>query len=179
MYTANTEPLPTTNQSTRCFLSSTQCSYIWRTISPVQNQYGQGPAAFSKWHKFSINEIVFYTTDSNCCFNFSGFKLKSLTVKPQDENTFILNGTLSLSPNQPVALLGNKTTNEINIIDTAQQLSTGTISINNPADATFTPDGQFIYIAQPEQYTVTILNSVDYTVNTVITVGKSPISIAI
>ncbi|MGS2749785.1 YncE family protein [Bacillus zanthoxyli] len=76
-------------------------------------------------------------------------------------------------------MLGNKTTNEINIIDTAQQLSTGTISINNPADATFTPDGQFIYIAQPEQYTVTILNSVDYTVNTVITVGKSPISIAI
>ncbi|WP_257208827.1 YncE family protein [Bacillus toyonensis] len=76
-------------------------------------------------------------------------------------------------------MLGNKTTNEITIFDTAQQLSTGTISINNPADATFTPDGQFIYIAQPEQYTVTILNSVDYTVNTVITVGKSPISIAI
>ncbi|PEM80135.1 40-residue YVTN family beta-propeller [Bacillus toyonensis] len=370
------------------------------SISPVQNQYGQGAAAFSKWHKFSINQIVYYTTDSNCCFDFSGFKLKSLTVTPQDDNTFILNGTLSLlpvppnppiyaftankddntlsvintatktvehvinlpyqpikvavnpnkayslvlhsndnsvsmiknetltitstfsinkpidigfspdsqyayilnistdsmeittlnlltqtisnttslggfgfssiaidlngqyayivnaiawsiiqldlntgnivaehptssdypniieislldgfayvtgefpgsgtalividlstfhevetiltgayynsflslSPNQPLALLGDKTTNEINIIDTAQQLSTGTISINCPADAAFTPDGQFIYIAQPEQNTVTILNSVDYTVNTVVTVGASPISIAI
>ncbi|PEU43757.1 YncE family protein [Bacillus toyonensis] len=370
------------------------------SISPVQNQYGQGAAAFSKWHKFSINQIVYYTTDSNCCFDFSGFKLKSLTFTPQDENTFILNGTLSLlpvspnppiyaftankddntlsvintatqtvqhvinllyqpikvavnpnkayilvlhsndnsvsmiknetlaitstfsinkpidiefspdnqfayilnistdsmeitiinlltqtisntislggfgfssiaidpngqyayivnyttwsivkvalntgeivvdlptsndypyiietssldgfayvteelvasgtiltiidlstfqeirfiltrayynsflalSPNQPVALLGEETTDEINIIDTVQGQSTGTISINDPADAAFTPDGQFIYIAQPEQNTVTILNSVDYTVNTVVTVGASPISITI
>lgn len=370
------------------------------SISPVQNQYRQGDAAFSKWHKFSINQIVYYTADPNCCFDFSSFKLKSLTVTPQDDNTFILNGTLSLlpvppnppvyaftannddntlsvintatktvqhvinlpyqptkvavnpnktytfvlhstdnsvsmiknetltiistfsinkpinigfspdnqfayilnistdsmditvinlltqtisntislggvgfssiaidpngqyayivnatawgvvkvdlntgdivaelpnsndypniieislldgfayvteelpgsgtiltvidlstfqgvggiltgayynsflalSPNQPVALLGDKTTNEINIIDTALQLSTGTISLNGPASAAFTPDGTFIYIAQPEQNTVTILNSVDYTVNTVITVGASPVSIAI
>ncbi|EJP86034.1 YncE family protein [Bacillus cereus] len=370
------------------------------SISPVQNQYGQGAAAFSKWHKFSINQIIYYTTDSNCCFDFSGFKLKSLTITPQDDNTFILSGTLSLlpvppnppiyaftanqddntlsvintatqtvqqiidlpyqpikvavnpnktytlvsyfydnrvsiitneilaitstlsinkpidiafspdgqfayilnistgsmdittiniltqtisntisigvsgfssiaidpngqyayivnanawsiikvdlntgdiveerptsndypniieislfdgfayvteemvasgttltvidlstfqkigdiltgayynsflslSPNQPVALLGDKTNNEINIIDTAQRLSTGTISINGPADAAFTPNGEFIYITQPEQNTVTILNSVDYTVNTVVTVGASPGSIAI
>ncbi|HDR7161335.1 TPA: YncE family protein [Bacillus cereus] len=370
------------------------------SISPVQNQYGQGDAAFSKWHKFSINQIVYYTIDSNCCFDFSSFKLKSLTVTPQDKNTFILNGTLSvlpvppnppiyaftanrdnntlsvintatktvqhvinlpyqpikvavnpnktytlvshlydnrvsiitnetlaitstlsinkpidiafspdgqfayilnistestdittinlltqtisntisigvsgfssiaidpngqyayivnanawsiikvdlntgdiveerptsndypniieislfdgfayvteemvasgttltvidlstfqkigdiltgayynsflsLSPNQPLALLGDKTNNEINIIDTVQRLSTGTISINGPADAAFTPNGEFIYIAQPEQNTVTILNSVDYTVNTVVTVGASPGSIAI
>ncbi|MED2187028.1 YVTN family beta-propeller protein [Bacillus thuringiensis] len=370
------------------------------SISPVQNQYGQGDAAFSKWHKFSINQIVYYTTDPNCCFDFSSFKLKSLTVTPQDENTFILNGTLSvlpvppnppvyaftanrddntlsvintatktvqhvinlpyqpikvavnpnktytlvlhsndnrvstinnetltiistfsinnpidigfspdnqfayilnfltgsmgitvinlltqtitntislggfgfssiaidpngqyayivnyttwsivkvdlntgeivvdlptsndypyiieislldgfayvteelvgsgttltvidlstfqeigdiltgayyysflaLSPNQPVALLGEETTDEINIIDTVQQLSTGTISINDPKSAAFTPDGKFIYIAQPEQNTVTILNSFDYTVNTVVTVGASPVSVAI
>ncbi|PEC75409.1 40-residue YVTN family beta-propeller [Bacillus thuringiensis] len=369
------------------------------SISPVQNQYGQGDAAFSKWHKFSINQIVYYTTDSNCCFDFSSFKLKSLTVTPQDENTFIVNGTLSvlpvppnppvyaftankddntlsvintatktvqhvinlpyqpikvavtpnktytivlqsnnsvsminnktltiistfsinspldigfsldnqfayilntltdsmgitvinlltqtisntislrgfgfssiaidpngqyayivnyttwsivkvdlntgeivvdlptsndypyiieislldgfayvteelvasgtiltiidlstfqgigyiltgayynsflaLSPNKPVALLGEETIDEINIIDTAQHQSTGTISINDPKSAVFTPDGKFIYIAQPEQNTVTILNSVDYTVNTVVTVGASPVSVAI
>ncbi|MFB5590230.1 YncE family protein [Bacillus cereus] len=369
------------------------------SISPIQNQYGQGDAAFSKWHKFSINQIVYYTTDPNCCFDFSSFKLKILTVTPQDENTFIVNGTLSvlpvppnppvyaftankddntlsvintatktvqqvinlpyqpikvavtpnktytivlqsnnsvsminnetltiastfainspldigfsldnqfayilntltdsmgitvinlltqtisntislggfgfssiaidpngqyayivnyttwsivkvdlntggivvdlptsndypyiieislfdgfayvteelvasgtiltiidlstfqeigdiltgayynsflaLSPNQPVALLGEETTDEINIIDTAQHQSTGTISINDPKSAAFTPDGKFIYIAQPEQNTVTILNSVDYTVNTVVTVGASPVSIAI
>ncbi|HDR7718122.1 YncE family protein (plasmid) [Bacillus albus] len=370
------------------------------SISPVQNQYGQGDAAYSMWHKFSINQIVYYTTDPNCCFDFSSFKLKSLTVTPQDENTFILNGTLSvlpvlpnppvyaftanqddntlsvintatkivqhvinlpyqpikvavnpnktytlvlhsndnsvssiknetltitstfsinkpidigfspdsqfayilnistdsmdittinlltqtisntislggfgftsiaidpngqyayivnyttwsivkvdlntgeivvdlptsndypyiietslldgfayvteelvasgtiltiidlstfqeigfiltgayynsflaLSPNQPVALLGEETTDEINIIDTVQGQSTGTISINDPASAAFTPDGKFIYIAQPEQNTVTILNSDDYTVNTVVTVGASPGSIAI
>ncbi|WP_257150910.1 YncE family protein [Bacillus toyonensis] len=89
------------------------------------------------------------------------------------------NSFLSLSPNQPVALLGDKATNEINIINTVQQLSTGTISIISPIDATFTPDGKYLYIAQPEQNTVTILNSFDYTVNTVVTVGASPISIAI
>ncbi|WP_257149480.1 YncE family protein [Bacillus cereus] len=89
------------------------------------------------------------------------------------------NSFLSLSSNQPVALLGDKTTNEINIIDTAQRLSTGIISINGPANASFTPDGKFIYVAQPEQNTVTILNSIDYTVNTVVTVGASPGSIAI
>lgn len=73
-------------------------------------------------------------------------------------------------------MLGDKTTNEIIIIDTAQRLSTGTIFINGTADAAFTPDEKFIYVTQPEQNTVTILNSVDYTVNTV---GASPGSIAI
>lgn len=54
------------------------------------------------------------------------------------------NSFLSLSPNQPVALLGDKTTNEINIIHTAQRLSTGTICMNGTADVAFTPDGKFI-----------------------------------
>jgi YVTN family beta-propeller protein len=366
------------------------------SISPVQNQYGQGNASISKWYKIRINQIVYYTTDHKCCFDFSEIKLKNLTVKPHRKNTFIINGTLSLvpeppdapvyafiankndstvsvidtstmtvqqiidlpyepikievtpdkaytfvlhsnnstvsiirnetltitatlqiakpfdigfspdnhfayilhtnsisvidistqtifnnisltgsgfssiaidpngqyayivnaiawsilkvdlgtgqiivekptggdypsfieisqldglayvveevppvvttigvydlsnfqsisgiftgslynsflslSPVQPVALLGNQATDEINIIDTIQRESTGTISINSPASAAFTPDGNFIYIAQPEQNTVTILNSGDYTVITVVQVGASPISISI
>ena len=76
-------------------------------------------------------------------------------------------------------MLGDKTTNEINIIDTAQLISKGTISINGPVDAAFTSNSKFIYIDQPKQTTVTILNSVDYMVNTVITVGAYPESIAI
>ena len=93
------------------------------SISPVQNQYGQGDAAFSKWHKFSINQIVYYTIDSNCCFDFSSFKLKSLTVTPQDKNTFILNGTLSVlpvPPNPPIyAFTANRDDNTLSVINTA------------------------------------------------------------
>lgn len=48
------------------------------------------------------------------------------------------------------------------------------LSIFTEKIATFTPNRKFIYIAQPEQNTVTILNCVDYTVNIVITVGASP-----
>ncbi|MCR6868542.1 hypothetical protein P4380_12160 [Bacillus thuringiensis] len=44
-----------------------------------------------------------------------------------------------------------------------------------PSSAAFTPDGKLIYTAQPEQNTVTIPNSVDYTINTVVTVGAPPI----
>lgn len=369
------------------------------SISPVQNQYGQGNASLSKLHKFRINQIVYYTTDQKCCFDFSQIKLKKLTVTPHRKNTFIINGTLSLIPDPPespiyafianktdstvsvintstrtvqltidvpyepikvvvtpdkahtfvlhsnnnavsiirnetlsitstlpvgspididfspdnqfayilnnqnksitvvdistgtiakniplvgtggfssiaidpngqyayivnaiawsllkvdlsagqivvekptsndypsfieispldglayvveevppvvttievidlskfqnisgiyigdyynsfltlsplqhIALLGNQARGEINVIDTIQRRSTGTISINSPASAAFTPDGTFIYIAQPEQNTVTILNSEDYTVNTVVPVGASPISISI
>jgi len=114
----------------------------------------------------------------------SGTTLTVIDLSTFQEIRDILTGAyyysfLALSPNQPVALLGEETTDEINIIDTAQHQSTGTISINGPKSASFTPDGKFIYIAQPEQNTVTILNSVDYTVNTIVTVGASPASVAI
>ncbi|MRC99860.1 YncE family protein, partial [Bacillus thuringiensis] len=80
----------------------------------------------------------------------SGTTLTVIDLSTFQEIGDILTGAyyysfLALSPNQPLALLGEETTDEINIIDTAQHQSTGTISINGPKSAAFTPDGKFIY----------------------------------
>jgi YVTN family beta-propeller protein len=86
---------------------------------------------------------------------------------------------LSFSPDQPIAILGAKKSDEIYIIDTSQHEVIGSFSIDNPGSAAFTPDGDYIYISQVEQNTVTVLSAADFTLIAVIPVGASPISIAI
>ena len=194
------------------------------SISPVLNQYGQGAAAFSKWHKFSINQIVYYTTDSNCCFDLSGFKLKSLTITPQDNNTFNLSGTLSLlpvPPNSPIyAFTANQDDHTLSVINTATQTVqqiinlpyqpikvavnpnktytlvshfydnlvsiitnetlaiTSTLSINKPIDIAFSPDGQFAYILNIStgSMDITTINILTQTISNTISIGVSGFS---
>jgi DNA-binding beta-propeller fold protein YncE len=107
-------------------------------------------------------------------FDLSSFTFINTTLVSNHLNSF-----LTFSPTQPIAILGAQNSDEINIIDTIQHKEIGSFSINNPGSAAFTPDGDFIYISQLEQNTVTVLSAIDFTLIAVIPVGTAPISIAI
>ncbi|WP_257149479.1 YncE family protein [Bacillus cereus] len=151
------------------------------SISPVQNQYGQRAAAFSKLHKFSINQIVYYTTDSNCCFDFSGFKLKSLTITPQDDNTFILSGTLSLLPvplNPPVyAFTANQDDNTLSVINTATQTVQQIINLPyQPIKVAVNPNKIYTLVSYFYDNRVSIIKTETLTITSTFSINK-PIDI--
>ncbi|WP_371176169.1 YncE family protein [Bacillus atrophaeus] len=66
----------------------------------------------------------------------------------------------------------------LTVVDTAQHTFITTASLPGASDLAVTPDNQYIYAAQPNDNTVTVYRTSDYTAVTVIPVGDGPSSIA-
>ncbi|MED4646477.1 YncE family protein [Bacillus inaquosorum] len=67
----------------------------------------------------------------------------------------------------------------LTVVDTAQHTFITTASLPGASDIAVTPDNQYIYAAQPDDNTVTVYRTSDYTAVTVIPVGDGPSTIAI
>ncbi|AWM18833.1 YncE family protein [Bacillus inaquosorum] len=67
----------------------------------------------------------------------------------------------------------------LTVVDTAQHTFITTASLPGASDLAVTPDNQYIYAAQPNDNTVTVYRTSDYTAVTVIPVGTGPSAIAI
>lgn len=67
----------------------------------------------------------------------------------------------------------------LTVVDTAQHTFITTASLPGASDLAVTPDNQYIYAAQPNDNTVTVYRTSDYTAVTVIPVGAGPSAIAI
>ncbi|CAN2251110.1 YncE family protein [Bacillus subtilis] len=67
----------------------------------------------------------------------------------------------------------------LTVVDTAQHTFITTASLPGASDIAVTPDNQYIYAAQPDDNTVTVYRTSDYTAVTVIPVGAGPSAIAI
>ncbi|MEC2087077.1 YncE family protein, partial [Bacillus inaquosorum] len=67
----------------------------------------------------------------------------------------------------------------LTVVDTAQHTFITTASLPGASDIAVTPDNQYIYAAQPNDNTVTVYRTSDYTAVTVIPVGDGPSVIAI
>ncbi|MGE9754178.1 YncE family protein [Bacillus inaquosorum] len=67
----------------------------------------------------------------------------------------------------------------LTVVDTAQHTFITTASLPGASDLAVTPDNQYIYAAQPDDNTVTVYRTSDYTAVTVIPVGTGPSAIAI
>ncbi|MED4803192.1 YncE family protein [Bacillus atrophaeus] len=66
----------------------------------------------------------------------------------------------------------------LTVVDTAQHTFITTASLPGASDLAVTPDNQYIYAAQPDDNTVTVYRTSDYTAVTVIPVGDGPSAIA-
>ncbi|MCR9039854.1 YncE family protein [Bacillus sp. L381] len=66
----------------------------------------------------------------------------------------------------------------LTVVDTAQHTFITTASLPGVSDLAVTPDNQYIYAAQPDDNTVTVYRTSDYTAVTVIPVGAGPSAIA-
>lgn len=66
----------------------------------------------------------------------------------------------------------------LTVVDSTQHIFITTTSLPGAFDLTVTPDNQYIYAAQPNDNTVTVYRTSDYTAVTVIPVGAGPSAIA-
>jgi YVTN family beta-propeller protein len=66
----------------------------------------------------------------------------------------------------------------LTVVDTAQHTFITTASLPGASDLAVPPDNQYIYAAQPDDNTVTVYRTSDYTAVTVIPVGDGPSAIA-
>ncbi|WP_039075168.1 YncE family protein [Bacillus sp. MSP13] len=66
----------------------------------------------------------------------------------------------------------------LTVVDTAQHTMITTASLPGASDIAVTPDNQYIYAAQPDDNTVTVYRTSDYTAVSVIPVGTGPAAIA-
>ncbi|MCG8396353.1 YncE family protein [Bacillus atrophaeus] len=67
----------------------------------------------------------------------------------------------------------------LTVVDTAQHTFITTASLPGASDLAVTPDNQYIYTAQPDDNTVTVYRTSDYTAAAVIPVGAGPSAISI
>ncbi|PGE96171.1 YncE family protein, partial [Bacillus toyonensis] len=114
-------------------------------------------------------------------FDFSGFKLKSLTVTPQDDNTFILNGTLSLlpvPPNPPIyAFTANKDDNTLSVINTATKTVEHVINLPyQPIKVAVNPNKAYSLVLHSNDNRVSMIKNETLTITSTFSINK-PIDI--
>ncbi|KXZ17029.1 hypothetical protein AXI59_11260 [Bacillus nakamurai] len=149
------------------------------SVSPVRNQYGQGNGAISVIHTEAIDQIVYYSAQSDDCPDFSHITIEDiLVVPPFYGSPLTVTGTIIFAPKpQPRTYVFTANSNDrtVSVIDAALNAVVKTISFSDvPTGLGVTRDKAYTYVLHGNTNFVSVIDNETLTVTHTITLGGAP-----
>ncbi|MDL5143330.1 YncE family protein [Bacillus atrophaeus] len=149
------------------------------SVSPVRNQYGQGDGSMSVIHTAYIDQVVYYTNQSDDCPDFSQITVKDiLVVPPFYGSPLTVTGTIILAPEpepRSYVFTANTGDSTVSVIDAALNTVVKTIPFSDvPTNVGVTFDKAYTYVLHGNTNLVSVIDHKTLTVTQTITVGGGP-----